>query len=89
MAVLASRASVGTTVTRLDIPGTVTRYAITIINRGTVSIFVGGSAVAESTGLELAAGERMSMTLRPSDGGLFAISTVAGQRVDRLQVGWS
>lgn len=89
MAVLATRTTVGTTAARLDTPETVTRWALTIVNRGTASIFVGGAGVTTATGLELAAGERLSMTLRPSDGGLYAIATEAGQRVDRLQVGWS
>lgn len=89
MAVLASRATIGTTATRLDTVETVTRWALTIVNRGTVSIFVGGAGVTTATGFEIAAGERLSMTLRPTDAGLYAISTEAGQRVDRLQVGWS
>ena len=83
------RIVVGTSAVRLDMVETVTRWALTIANRGTASIFVGGSSVTTANGFELAVGERLSMTLRPSDGGLYAVAAEAGQRVDRLQVGWS
>ncbi len=86
---MAKRVNVGTTVTQLHTVETVTRYALTITNRGTASIFVGGSDVTVAEGSELAVGERMSMVLRSSDGGLYAIAATGSQRVDRIQVGWS
>lgn len=89
MAILASPATVSTSVTRLDVPETVTRLGLTVVNRGTASVFLGGAGVTASAGFELAAGERLSMMLRPSDGGLYAVAASGSHRVDRLQVGWS
>jgi len=89
MAVLATRIQVTPTAKRLDVPETVTRWALTIVNRGTESIFLGGAGVTVAEGLELGVGERMSITLRPGDAGLFAVANTGSHRVDRLQVGWS
>jgi hypothetical protein len=89
MAVLSSRATVIATAVRLDIPETVTRWSITFVNRGTDPIFIGGAGVTTATGLELGVGERMSMMLRPTDGGVYAIAATGSQRVDRVQIGWS
>lgn len=89
MAVIARRIDVGTTVKQLVIPETVTRYGLTITNRGTASIFVGGSDVTATEGSELGVGERMSIVLRKDDGGLFAVAASGTHRVDRIQVGWS
>lgn len=89
MALIATPTTVDTTVKRLDIAETVTRFGLTIANRGATSVFLGPPGVTPATGFELAPGERLSLTLRPSDGGIYAVSASGQNRIDRLQVGWS
>ena len=82
--------SVGTTATRVDV--TDPWYAnsalgsVLVRNRGSVSVFLGGSAVTTANGFELGAGESVSMDLGTKDT-LYGIVASGTARVDVVQIG--
>lgn len=91
MAVLHERISVTSgSPKRLDAEETVTRMQVSVCNRGASPVFIGGADVTAAGGYELIPGDRFSVDLRPSDSGLWAV-TSSGQTstVHRVQVGWS
>ncbi len=87
MALSHRRVSVGTTATRIDDIDTVLVLSVTMANRGTAPVFLGGPGVTAATGYEFAPGDQMALELKPSDGGLYAIAASGTVRIDRLQVG--
>ncbi len=89
MAVQAFRVAAGVTVKRLDQHDTVTRVTLVVANRGASSVYLGGQGVTAAEGYELAAGEKLSLELRPSDLGLYAVAASGSVRLDVMQVGWS
>lgn len=58
---------------------------VTVKNRGTVSVFLGDSAVTTGNGFELAAGEEEVVGLDPGET-LYAVATSGTQRVDALRM---
>ncbi len=85
MSVVAARVTVGTSavpVVAADVYG----KAASVRNRGSVSVFLGGSAVTTGTGYELAVGEAVAVPLTDDDV-VYGISGTAGQRVDVLVAG--
>ncbi|MFZ2105107.1 MAG: hypothetical protein WAV18_06915 [Roseiarcus sp.] len=77
-----NQVTVGVTATllaaaRTGVAGT-GRIAITILNNGTVTIYLGGSSVLVTTGIQLPAGDAITLNTTAA---LYAISGTAGQNV--------
>jgi hypothetical protein len=96
MAIVASRVTVGVTAVAVadsasdttDVSGIVSGqkngFAANIRNRGTVAVYLGGSAVATADGYQLDPGESVNLWVYPGDA-VYGISGSAGQRVDVLR----
>jgi heptaprenylglyceryl phosphate synthase len=89
MAVAAAQASVTTTASKIVDPSKDDArqdFAATVHNKGTASIFLGGSDVTTANGYEVAVGEAVSFVLTGSDS-LYAVAASGTQRVDVLRTG--
>lgn len=89
MAVASAQASVGTSASKIIDPGLDDArqdFAASIHNKGTVSIFLGGSGVTTGNGYEVGAGEAVSLVLTGSDA-VYAVAASGTQRVDVLRTG--
>lgn len=91
MAIRSAQATVGTSAAVLvDAAGDDERadFSALVHNKGSVSVYLGGSGVTVATGYEVGAGEAVALSLTGSDT-VYAISGTAGQRVDVLRSGVS
>ena len=90
--VLARRVSVGTTHTKLNYSpsqqasGRLHRHLIRVPSGAGASVFIGGSNVTTSTGLELAPGESVSVVLE-RDEDIFGIVASSTETVHVLSTG--
>ncbi len=83
------RKTIGTTAAKLfefERASDTNRIVITIYNRGSAAIFIGGSGVTTANGFEISAGEYQIFDVIDSDP-VYAISGTAGQRVDVFSQG--
>lgn len=89
--VRSSQITVGVAATKLaplEVDNTMAGFTVVVVNRGTGSIFLGGStAVTTGTGLEVAAGGSFSINLDGGSDEIWAIATAGTQRVDVLRAG--
>lgn len=79
MAAKGTRVAVAVTATKLNTAGTdnVSGTSLLVRNRGTASVFLGGSDVTTLTGFELLAGESLPADLNEDLYGICASGTVA------------
>ncbi|WP_416902752.1 hypothetical protein [Micromonospora echinospora] len=87
MPVSPRRVPVGTTIARLDSADVGQMVSLVARNRGTVAVYVGGRMVSTTTGFQLDPGETITLDLRPTDGGLYAITASGSAECHVLQVG--
>lgn len=88
MAVSQSRVTVGTSVTLIGSPETDgdRRSSVIIRNRGSVSIFIGGSGVTSTNGFQLDAGESITAEFIASDS-IYAVTSTGSAICHILQTG--
>lgn len=82
----ASRVTVTTSATRLDTANTAKSPNIIIRNRGSVAVYVGGSAVTSADGFQLDAGESLDVAVGAGNIGLYGITASGTASVHILQV---
>lgn len=75
MSMTSAQVSVGTTATVL-VTGIKGSAELTIKNAGAASVFLGGSGVTTTTGLDLASGATVGLTVHESLYGIVATGTV-------------
>lgn len=90
MALSARRTTVGTT--RVRLTSTVDRdyksgSSFLVRNRGTISVFLGGSTVTPEDGFELEANAVLTIDLATSSDVLYAVTEVETSECHTLQVG--
>lgn len=89
MAIKSAQTNVGTTAVLLadgNEDDSREGFSFVLVNRGTVSVFLGPSNVTTATGLEVGVGESFDAILGGSDK-LYAIAPSGSQRVDVIKSG--
>jgi hypothetical protein len=84
-AVASAQVTVTTTATALD-QSTSGPRSLLLRNRGAVAVFLGGSGVTSSTGLQLDPGETLSLDVPKFGAGVYGRTASSTARVDVLQV---